>query len=81
MDFIEGKNLYGLEKFYKQNIVKNNLWLFGFAPEEVDKFLSEYGWQLTEHLGYDQLAKKYMKPTGRDLPSMKIERMVYATKL
>jgi methyltransferase (TIGR00027 family) len=80
-DFIEGKNLYRSEKFYKQNIIKNNIWLFGFEPEEVDNFLSEYGWQPLEHLGYDQLAERYMKPTGRELPSMMIERMVYATKL
>jgi len=80
-DFIEGKNLYGLEKFYKQTIVKNKLWLFGFEPEEVDNFLSEYGWRLVEHLGYDELAERYMKPTGRELPSMMIERMVYATKM
>ena len=80
-DFIEGKNLYGLEKLYKQTIVKNKLWLFGFEPEEVDNFLSEYGWRLVEHLGYDELAERYMKPTGRELLSLMIERMVYATKM
>jgi hypothetical protein len=42
----------------------------------VDNFLSEYGWRLVEHLGYDELAERYMKPTGRELPSMMIERMV-----
>ncbi|HJL53539.1 MAG TPA: SAM-dependent methyltransferase [Arenicellales bacterium] len=80
-DFIEGKNLYGLEKFYTEVIIKNKQWLFGFDPEEVDNFLSEYGWRFMEHLGYDELAERYMKPTGRELPSMMIERMVYATKM
>ena len=28
-----------------------------------------------------ELAERYMKPTGRELPSMMIERMVYATKM
>ncbi len=79
-DFIEGTNLCGSKKLYNQNIVRNNLWLFGFDPEEVGIFLSEYGWQLVEHLGYDQLAERYMRPTGRELPSMMIERMIYAAK-
>ena len=38
-------------------------------------------WRLVEHLGYDELAERYMKPTGREIPSMMIERMVYATKM
>ncbi len=80
-DFIEGKKLYGLEKFYDKIIVKDNVWHFGFEPNELDSFLSEYGWRMVEHLGYDELAERYMKPTGRELPSMTIERMVYAEKM
>ena len=79
-DFIEGKKLYGLEKFYERMIVKVNAWHFGFEPEEVADFLSEYGWRMIEHLGYDDLADRYVKPTARELPSMAIERMVYAEK-
>lgn len=79
-DFIEGKELYGLEKFYEQIIVKDNVWRFGFDPEEVAYFLGEYGWRMVEHLGCDELADLYMKPTGRELPSMVIERIVYAEK-
>jgi hypothetical protein len=36
---------------------------------------------MVEHLGYDELAEQYMKPTGRALPFMTIERMVYAEKM
>lgn len=79
-DFVEGKNLYGLEKFYERMIVKDNAWHFGFATEEVVDFLSEYGWRLVEDLSYHELGERYMKPTGRDLPAMTIERMVYAEK-
>ena len=79
-DFIEGKELYGLEKFYERMIVKDNAWHFGFEPEKVADFLGEYGWRMIEHLGYDDLADRYVKPTGRDLPFMVIERMVYAEK-
>ncbi|MGB0384346.1 MAG: SAM-dependent methyltransferase [Ardenticatenaceae bacterium] len=80
-DFIEGQNLYGQEKFYEQMIVKDNAWHFGFDPLRLADFLSEYGWRIVEHLGYDELAERYMKPTRRQLPSMKIERMVYAQKV
>ena len=80
-DFIEGKKLYGLEKFYDKIIVKDKVWHFGFEPNELDSFLGEYGWCMVEHLGYDELAEQYMKPTGRELPFMTIERMVYAEKM
>lgn len=79
-DFVEGEELYGLEKFYERMIVKDNAWHFGFEPEEVADFLGEYGWRMIEHLGYDDLADRYVKPTARELPFMVIERMVYAEK-
>ena len=57
------------------------LWLFGLDPENVDDFLGDYGWRVLEHLGYEELADRYVKPTGRELTSMAIERIVYAEKL
>ena len=80
-DFVEGKNRYGQETLYQQMIVKDKVWHFGFDPEGVAGFLGEYGWRMVEHLGYDELAERYVKPTGRELPSMTIERMVYAEKV
>lgn len=80
-DFVKGKKRYGQEALYEEMIVNNNMWHFGFEPGEVADFLSEYGWRMVEHLGYDDLAERYMKPTGRELPVMKIERMVYAKKM
>ena len=50
-------------------------------PEDVSNFLETYGWRVVEHLGYEELAERYVKPTGRELASMQIERMVYAEKL
>ena len=79
-DFIDGENFYGLEYLYKQMLVKDKIWLFGLDPEKVDDFLGEYGWYVLEHLGYDELGERYVKPTGRELQSMAIERMVYAEK-
>jgi methyltransferase (TIGR00027 family) len=79
-DFIDGENFYGHEYLYNQMLVKHKIWLFGIDPTNVDEFLAEYGWRVLEHLGYDDLVERYVKPTGRDLQSMAIERVVYAEK-
>jgi len=80
-DFIEGKNLYGQEKFYERMLVKAKVWHFGFDPAEVADFLGEYGWRTIEDLSYEELNNRYTRPLGRNLPAMKIERMVYAEKV
>jgi len=80
-DFIDGDVFYGQEYLYKKMLLKDKLWLFGLDPEKVDEFLGEYGWRIVEHLGYDELGERYVKPTGRKLRSMAIERMVYAEKM
>jgi methyltransferase (TIGR00027 family) len=79
-DFIDGEAFYGQEYLYKQMLVKNQIWLFGIDPNKVDDFIGEYGWRVLEHLGYDDLDERYVKPTGRDLQTMAIERIVYAEK-
>jgi methyltransferase (TIGR00027 family) len=78
-DFLDGRVMYGWEKGYKQ-FVKSGLWLFGMEPEGWPDFLKEYGWRVVEDVGYDEMAEKYVKPTGRALATMPIERMVYAEK-
>ena len=80
-DFIDGNVMYGGEDLYKKYVVKDKVWLFGMDPESVAGFLGEYGWRVVEHLGYDELAGRYVKPTSRELASTPIERMVYAEKL
>ena len=40
-----------------------------------------YAWGVLEHLGYEELAEAYVKPTGRKLESLALERVVYAEKL
>ena len=42
------------------------------------KLPKEYGWQAIEGVGYDEMAEKYIKLTGRILASTPIERIVYA---
>lgn len=80
-DFIDGKVFYGQEYLYKEMLLKDKSWLFGIDPEDVADFLGVYGWHVLEHLGYEELAERYVKPTGRKLVSMALERMVYAEKL
>ncbi|MFC2144237.1 SAM-dependent methyltransferase [Acidobacteriota bacterium] len=80
-DFIEGEVFYGQEYLYKKMLLKDKLWLFGLDPESIDEFLGEYGWRVVEHLGYDELDERYVKPTGRELQSMAIERIVSAEKV
>lgn len=79
-DFIEGRNMYGWDKMYK-DYVTNNIWLFGMEPEAWPNFLKEYGWQIIEDISYEEIAKKYVKPTGRKLASTQVERMIYVEKL
>jgi methyltransferase (TIGR00027 family) len=79
-DFIDGETLYGQEYLYNQMLVKNQIWLFGIDPERVTGFIGEYGWRILEHLGYDDLDERYVMPTGRNLQSMAIERIVLAEK-
>jgi methyltransferase (TIGR00027 family) len=77
-DFLEGGNDYGWKAGYKQFVV-TKIWRFGLEPHSVPEFLSGYGWNLVEDIGYDELARKYV-PTGRKLASTQVERMVYAEK-
>jgi O-methyltransferase involved in polyketide biosynthesis len=80
-DFLDGQVMYGEEDLYKKYVVRDKVWLFGMAPKDVETFLGAYGWAVVEHLGYEELAERYVKPTGRELASSPIERMVYAEKL
>lgn len=77
-DFVEGENFYGDEKFHKQVA---DIWHFGFSTAQVADFLNEYGWRLVEDLSYEELGNRYVKPTGRELTTMQIERMVFAEKV
>lgn len=79
-DFLEGQALYDWEKGYRE-YVETKLWIFGMEPGAWPEFLGEYGWQVVEDVGYDELANEYVQPTGRELASTSIERMVYAEKL
>jgi methyltransferase (TIGR00027 family) len=79
-DFIDGQVRYGQEQAYEKYVVNEKLWLFGLDPVGVAGFLEQYGWRLVEHVGYEDLAEPYVKPTGRALLSTPVERIAYAEK-
>jgi methyltransferase (TIGR00027 family) len=79
-DFLDGRNIYDSEKFYR-DFVSKKIFIFGMEPEFLPEFIKEYGWRLIEDIGYDELAPKYIKPSGRPLTSTPIERIVFAEKL
>jgi len=79
-NFLTGKALYGWESGYKR-FVATKVWLFGMEPDDCLTFLRGYGWSVIEDVGYDELAERYIGPTGRRLASTPVERMVYAKKI
>jgi len=80
-DFIEGKQLYGLNLVYDQSVVKSRLWRFGFDPESVGAFLSEYSWIEVEQVGNVEYQERYLKPVNRELLVMEVERAVHAERM
>jgi len=78
-DFLDGRNLYGQARLHER-YVKSNIWLFGLDPKDVSAFLAPYGWRVNEDFGYDELAERYVIPTGRSLASSPIERVVCAER-
>lgn len=79
-NFLTGETLYGWESGYKR-FVETGTWLFGMEPQDCPTFLIDYGWRLIEDVAYDELARKYLGPTGRSMSTTQVERMVYAEKL
>jgi O-methyltransferase involved in polyketide biosynthesis len=79
-DFIDGVNLYGAESLYRRFRQRQRLWDFGLLPEEVGTFLDGHGWRLIEQAGPDLIVKRYVEPSGRDLPASQVEWSAYAEK-
>jgi methyltransferase (TIGR00027 family) len=80
-DFIDGRALYGWDEFYRKSVVAERIWRFGMEPEAWPDFLANYGWRLTEDVGYEVLVERYVRPTGRHLVATPIERIIYAQKI
>ena len=79
-DFIEGINSYGAKQLYRRFRQRRQLWQFGLQPEEVAAFLDGHGWRLVEQLGPEEIVRRYVEPTGRDLTASQVEWSAYAEK-
>lgn len=80
-DFIDGTNLYDAKSLYRRFRVRQQVWLFGLAPDEVAAFADEYGWRLVEQAGPDYYLRHYIRPAGRRLSASQLEWTAYAEKL
>ena len=80
-DFIDGEQMHGLKTLYDQTITKNQLWKFGFEPEAIGDFLSQYSWREVEQAGKVEYQKRYLDPANRVLMVMEVERAVYAERI
>jgi O-methyltransferase involved in polyketide biosynthesis len=65
---------------YQQTRVRSQLWQFGLDPQAIGALLADYGWQEMEQAGADEYQARYLKPVGRALPVMAVERIVLAGK-
>jgi methyltransferase (TIGR00027 family) len=79
-DFIDGENLYGAKSAYRRFREKRQIWHFGLQPEDVSKFIAEYGWRLIENAGPEYFLRHYVEPAGRDLTASQLEWSAYAAK-
>jgi methyltransferase (TIGR00027 family) len=73
-NFFNSRVMYGQEYLFKQFVVRNKIWLFWMDPEEVVNFLKPYGWRVVKHFGDEELAERYIKPTGWELTSTQSKR-------
>lgn len=80
-DFIEGREMYDLELLYRQTRIRQSFWHFGLEPESVGAFLEPYGWHEVEQAGSEEYQARYLRPVGRALPVMPVERIVHAVKV
>ena len=80
-DFIDGTNHYGTRTLYRNTRQRHQLWHFGLEPDEVAGFIGDYGWRLVEQAGPDEFLRRYVEPTGRQLPASQLEWSAYAEKI
>lgn len=78
--FINGSHVPdGLDSLYRFMLKKKSpIWFCGFDPAEMSEYLSKYSLSLIEDVGHEEFLERYIKPKGRDLTVMEIERTVLA---
>ncbi|BBX87752.1 SAM-dependent methyltransferase [Mycolicibacterium aubagnense] len=79
-DFIDGVDISAAPSLYHRFRERSQVWKFGLRPDEVAQFLDGYGWQLLDQLGPDEVRDRYVRPTGRALPTSGLEWSALAGK-
>lgn len=79
-DFIDGVDISAAPSLYRRFRERSQVWKFGLRPDEAAQFLDGYGWQLLDQLGPDQVRDRYVRPTGRALPTSDLEWSALAGK-
>ena len=80
-NFIDGVDISPAPTLYRRFRERSQVWKFGLRPQEVSDFLAGHGWRLVDQLGPDQVRERYVHPTGRDLPTSKLEWSALAEKV
>ena len=80
-DFIDGVDVSAAPSLYRRFRERSQVWKYGLRPDEVDRFLDGYGWRLLDQLGPDQARDRYVRPTGRALPTSSLEWSALARKI
>lgn len=78
-DFIDGTNRCGTHALYRAVRQRRRLWHFSLQPGEVAAFVAGYDWRLVQ-AGPDELARRYVQPTGRALGTSALEWSAFAEK-
>ncbi|WP_418002237.1 SAM-dependent methyltransferase [Mycobacterium sp. PDNC021] len=79
-DFIDGVDISAAPSLYRNFRQRSQVWKFGLRPDEVGRYLDGYGWRLLDQLGPDQVRDRYVRPTGRALPTSDLEWSALAGK-
>lgn len=79
-DLLDDDTRRGPRALYKRWRQRRRAGQFGLDPDEVAGFLADYGWRLVEQAGPEQLQKRYIEPTERNLTAGDMVWSAYAEK-
>jgi methyltransferase (TIGR00027 family) len=82
-DLVDSENRHGAKSaksWYRRFRQRRHVRPSGLVPDDVAGFLAGYGWRLIEQAEPDQLVRRYVEPTGRDLAASQTEWLAYAEK-
>jgi methyltransferase (TIGR00027 family) len=77
--FIDGENIHdGIKYLYNTMVKKQKIFIFGFDPEDISDYLSNYSLSLIEDVGSNEYQERYEILENLGLEVYEVERMVLA---